>query len=166
MKIFQRICLLATVCFINSIPHGAVAEDLDNRGILTFQAPLLISSKIGRYNACVRRGMELCNTTYDSCMMTVEEQIDQALQRCYDELMECIDSCDEDYATCCAPYEDRVCPKECKTKKTECYETCQDVGLQCQIDAVNFPYTPPQQDECFEDWNVCVEYRTDLCSTF
>lgn len=165
MKLFLEICLLATVCVINSIPYGALADALDNKRMLIFTPANIASTIIGRYDACVRIAMEECDTNHDLCMLNVEGQIALALQNCYDQLMACNGFCDDDYATCCAPYEDRVCPEGCRITKTACYEVCQDEGEQCQLDAINYPYEPPVESECFENWNVCVEVRTDLCST-
>lgn len=165
MKLFLGIYLLATVCVINSIPYGALADDMDNKRVLIFTPANIASTKIGRYDACVRIAMEECNTNYDLCMLDEDGQRALALRYCYDQLVACYGSCDDDYAACCAPYEDRVCPEECRTIKTGCYATCQDVGAQCQLDAINYPYEPPVESECFEDWNVCVEVKTDLCST-
>lgn len=162
MNISSKDYLLVILVFINFFPVVSFAAD-ENDSSIILTAPLIAANVVARYNACVDDLRDGCETTFDYCMMTVQEKISFQLQLCYEKKIKCGISCDEKYQECCSQSGEQECPTVCRTQEKICNDQCDTEGTQCTMDAVSGTYNPPIESECWDDWTECIEYTADLC---
>jgi hypothetical protein len=164
MTTVLRACLVAMVVLANMIPCAVMAQELDDGSDWLLQVvPLVTAAKVAKYNACMNELRPGCESTFDYCMMSVEEKLNYALKLCYDQKVTCYSACEDAYQKCCAASGLSECPPECRTKKTDCMALCDREGDQCVLDAINENYEPPVEAECQNDLDECLENAKEIC---
>lgn len=142
MKIFLSKGLLAAALLACTIPSGSAAREQTDDPMLILTVPLIANDIAVKYHACVDELMEGCQSTFDYCMMTVEEKISYHLQLCLDQKIACYDACGGEQI---------------------CMEACDAAGTQCTLDAINGNYDAPDADACGKELDDCTEYTEEFC---
>lgn len=159
---FIRICLPAAVASVISFPYGTAAvEDDSPWALYTSTVQTAVEAGIqARFESCYNSAKELCESERDYCLMSLEEKIAYHTQICYEEQQDCLASCSADYEECRAA---GTPSSECGAKQNECFEDCNEQGIQCVQDAATRNYELPSAEECDNAFKKCIDYWSARC---
>lgn len=119
----------------------------DSSHWILFNAALRAATKIGIYSDCMESMDATCITDYESCLLPIDEQIEEEFVTCAKAQEGCYATCKLEFDSCLLP------PTYCYNNKRSCEANCDNIAAVCWLAASEMVKKSPQ--ECQEDYEMC-----------
>lgn len=160
----RKLIFSLSFLFLLTNHNMAIAEG--SNPFILYTPAINAAAEIARYTHCVNIESEKCNVTHTTCSRSIDQQISDAIAKCFNEKMSCYAEAKVDYDYCCDREGDRVCPKYCKDKYNDDITICDSIGARCIDNVFETDFKEPNLTECHKDYQDCLMNLLASCDPF